>query len=240
MALSLFTDIPDTCYTSRLQELHVLTSASHINFYVYWQAYIYYSSNGRTLIFETEYYTHHSRANVYDLGTLIETYMQQNSLSIKQFIISAYDGTNSEELTLKVLYCKQTPTIEAATLLADHVLTTSLTRLTYPDAKELLPYFAGFGSQDSYVTHTVHYFGTYLNPDGTTGTCQHDLFGRTGYGLQTIREFLTLPTAQTTKTATKSSTAVCGDTQTQNDITHSRTYEEQQLVVAGRAEAPTT
>lgn len=106
----------DTCYTSQLQELHVLTSASHINFYVYRQAQIYYSGNGRTLIFETDYYTHQSRATVYDLGTLIETHMQQNGLSIEQFIISAYDGTNSEELTLKVLYCKQTLTIAAESL----------------------------------------------------------------------------------------------------------------------------
>lgn len=108
----------DTCYTSQLQ--------------------IYYSGNGRMLIFETDYYTHQSRATVYDLGTLIETHMQQNGLSIEQFIISACDGTNSEELTLKVLYCKQTPTIAAETLLADCFLTTSLTRLTYLNATVLL------------------------------------------------------------------------------------------------------
>lgn len=288
MAVSFYTPqfSGDTCYTSQLQELRILTSAARVNLYVYRQAQIYYSGNGRTLIFQTEYYTHQSRANVYDLGSLIETYMAQNGFSIEQIILSANDGTDSAELTLKVLYCKQTPTIEAATLLADHFLTTSLTRLTYPNATELLPYFAGFGSQSGYITRNVHYYGTYLNPNGTTGICDAIIYGRTGYGLQTIdasyrnaisalrsympegaklvayrveynnrvarfyvseqtadlrqfvfrnifgcREYLTLPTAQTTKTVSKSSTAVCGDTQTQYDITHSRTYEEQTPVL---------
>jgi hypothetical protein len=64
MAVSFYTPqfTGDTCYTSQLQELHVLTFASHINFYVYRQAQIYYSGNGRMLIFETDYYTHQSRA----------------------------------------------------------------------------------------------------------------------------------------------------------------------------------
>ena len=64
MAVSFYTPqfTGDTCYTSQLQ--------------------IYYSGNGRTLIFETDYYTHQSRATVYDLGTLIETHMQQDSSTL--------------------------------------------------------------------------------------------------------------------------------------------------------------
>ena len=56
---------------------------------------------------------------------------------------------------------------------------------------------------------------------------------RNAYG---CREYIAVPTAQTEKTETKSSTAVCGDTLTQYDITHTRSFEEQTPVLQ-RAEA---
>ena len=42
MAVSFYSDqfTGDTCYTSQLQELRILTSAPHVNFYVYRQAQI--------------------------------------------------------------------------------------------------------------------------------------------------------------------------------------------------------
>ena len=54
MALSLFTDIPDTCYTSQLQKIEIETDATSVSLTIIHQATSWISGNGQTEIFQTE------------------------------------------------------------------------------------------------------------------------------------------------------------------------------------------
>lgn len=284
MALSLITDIPATCYTSQLQKIELASSGSAVEFRIYYQAQTYYSGNGQTLIFSASYNTRLSHVAIYDIGSLLETYLADRD-GVQQFIFYFSNGTDNLEQTYAVIYCKQLPVLSAADLASSNYITNYLTRLVYRGAQDQLPYFAGFGSPGGYTTRTITYTVVYRNPDCTLGTFSTISGGRAGFGVsyvsvgydviadmfqfsipdgaeiisydlkhgdrtarffvaeQTIvrqfvfrnaygcREYICVPTARTEKSETKSSTAVCADTLTQYDITHTRTFEEQTPVL---------
>ena len=289
MALSLITSIPATCYTSQLQKIELASSGTAVEVRIYYQAQIYYSGNGQTLIFNSSYNTRFSRVAIYDIGSLLETYLSDKD-GLQQFIFYFNNGTDSLEQTYAVIYCKQFPLRTAADLANSNYITNYFNRLVYKGAKDQLPYFAGFGSPGGYAMRVITYTVVYRNTDGTFGTHEMISGGRTGYGVSYVpsnydtiasifnlslpdgavivayslkqgnrtarfyvseqpllrqfvfrnaygcREYIAIPTAQTEKTETKSSTAVCGDTLTQYDITHTRSFEEQTPVLQ-RAEA---
>lgn len=284
MALSLLTPIPATCYTSQLQKISLSTSAGTLQLTITHQAANYYSGNGQTRVFQTSYTAYQNRVTIFDIGSLLETFMRERD-GLQQFIFEFRAGTDTLEQTYTVIYCKHLPDISAGTLASSNYITNYLTRLVYRGAIDRLPYFAGFGTPGNYTVRTITYSVVYRNPDGTLGTYEMISGGRTGFGIsyvdcsydtirnlfalslpehaqilsytlkqgsrtarffvaeQTIvrqfafrnaygcKEYIAIPTARTEKTETKSSTAVCGDTLTQYDITHTRTFEEQTPVL---------
>ena len=105
MALSLITSRPATCYTSQLQKIELASSGTAVEFRIYYQAQIYYSGNGQTLIFNSSYNTRFSRVAIYDIGSLLETYLSDKD-GLQQFIFYFNNGTDSLEQTYAVIYCK--------------------------------------------------------------------------------------------------------------------------------------
>ncbi len=186
MAVSLSTSFSgDCCYTHQLQQIDIATAADQVKFAVY--KYNHDTYNTRTKIFETSYYTNLSHATVYDIGSLIEAYMLEHGNAVEQFVLVATNATNSSdsaELVLLIVYCKQALTdTTAQDLIGNHFLTNRKTRLTYPTATESLPYFAGYGSPGGYIIYNYTITGIYLNEDGTTGTFSYNSYGRGGYGV---------------------------------------------------------
>ncbi len=88
----------------------------------------------------------------------------------QQFIFEFRAGSDTLSQTYTVIYCKHLPDITADTLANSNYITNYFTRLVYKGAKDLLPYFAGFGSPGSYTVRTITYSVVYRNPDGTLGT----------------------------------------------------------------------
>lgn len=102
MALSLITSIPATCYTSQLQKIELASSGTAVEFRIYYQAQLYYSGNGQTLIFNSSYNTRFSRVAIYDIGSLLETYLSDKD-GLQQFIFYFNNGTDSLEQTYAVI-----------------------------------------------------------------------------------------------------------------------------------------
>lgn len=289
MALSLFSDIPDTCYTSQLQKIEIETDAETVSLTITHQATSWIFGNGQTRIFQSEYAVYNGFLTIYDLGSFLETFMAERN-GLQRFIFQFSTESEIINRTISVIYCKQQPLIPAADLANSNFITNYFTRLVYRGAHDQLPYFAGFGSPGGYTSYSLHYTVLYRTPSGTTGTYAFDHYGRASYGVSYINtspenvrlmckesipdgsvllaytlqegirtarffvteqtvvrqfvfrnaygclEYLCLPTARTEKTETKSSTAVCANTLTAYDITHTRTFEEQTPVLQ-RAEA---
>lgn len=148
MALSLITDISATCYTSQLQKIELVSSGSAVEFRIYYQAQTYYSGNGQTLIFSASYNTRLSHVAIYDIGSLLETYLADRD-GVQQFIFYFSNGTDSLEQTYAVIYCKQQPVLSAADLASSNYITNYLTRLVYRGAKKTGGYFiSGSHSKD--------------------------------------------------------------------------------------------
>ena len=185
MALSLITSIPATCYTSQLQEISLSTSAASVTLTITHQAVLYYSGNGQTRVFQATYSTRSNRAKMYDIGSLLETFML-NRDGVQQFYFTFTDGTDTLEETYAVIYCKQQPVRSAADLASSSYITNYLTRLVYLGANDQLPYFAGFGSPGGYTVRTITYSVVYRNPDGTLGTYSMIAGGRAGYGVSYV------------------------------------------------------
>ncbi|MBQ9297345.1 MAG: hypothetical protein IJ204_09165 [Paludibacteraceae bacterium] len=185
MALSLITSIPATCYTSQLQKIELASSGTAVEFRIYYQAQIYYSGNGQTLIFNSSYNTRFSCVAIYDIGSLLETFMLERD-GLQQFIFEFRAGTDTLSQTYMVIYCKHLPDITADTLANSNYITNYFTRLVYKCSIDRLPYFAGFGSPGSYTVRTITYSVVYRNPDGTLGTYEMISGGRAGYGISEV------------------------------------------------------
>ena len=185
MALSLITDIPATCYTSQLQKIELASSGTVVKFRIYYQAQLYYSGNGQTLIFSSSYNTRFSRVAIYDIGSLLETYLSDKD-GLQQFIFYFSNGTDSLEQTYGIIYCKQLPLRTAADLANSNYITNYFNRLVYKGAKDQLPYFAGFGSPGGYAVRTITYTVVYRKTDGTFGTYDIISGGRTGFGISYV------------------------------------------------------
>lgn len=185
MALSLLTPIPATCYTSQLQKISLSTSAGSVALTITHQAANYYSGNGQTRVFQAAYSTRNNSATIYDIGSLLETFMLERD-GLQQFIFEFRSGSDSLEQTYTVIYCKNFPSITAADLANSNYITNYFTRLVYKGAIDLLPYFAGFGSPGNYTMRTVTYSVVYRNPDGTLGTHEMISGGRTSFGISYV------------------------------------------------------
>ena len=122
MALSLLTPIPATCYTSQLQEIVLSTTAASVTLTITHQAVLYYSGNGQTRVFQATYSTRSNRAKIYDIGSLLETFML-NRDGVQQFYFTFTDGTDTLEETYAVIYCKQQPVRSAADLASSSYIT---------------------------------------------------------------------------------------------------------------------
>lgn len=189
MAVSLsFPFSSDTCYSCQLQELAVSSSEDSR---VYFTAYYIDPDNhsARTLIFASTYATYHGTTTIHDIGTLLETYMQQNYLSAAQFVLSARHIPTSDviEHTLWVVHFPQRKTdIPADQLLTDHFLTDRIQRITCRNAVERLPFFAPYGSAGGYTAYTYTVLATYRQPNGSIGTCTASVSGRSGYGVVSL------------------------------------------------------
>lgn len=289
MALTIYTDIPDTCYSSQLQKIEIETDAASVLLTITHQASTWQYGNGLTQIFQSEYATHNDSVTIYDIGSFLEAFMAQMD-GLQRFIFIFVSGSTTITRNYTVICCKHQPILSAADLAGSNYLTNYLTRLVYRGTHDQLPYFADFGLPGGYTSYTLHYTVFYRTPNGTTGTYETDRYGRAGYGVSyfntspetvyllckdvlpqgaeilsyTLRhdnriarffvteqtvvrqlifrnsygclEYLCIPTARTEKAETKSSIAVCADTLTPYDITHTRTFEEQTPVLQ-RAEA---
>ena len=186
MALSLFSDIPDTCYTSQLQKIEIETDATSVSLTITHQATSWFFGNGQTQIFESEYATYNnSLLTIYDIGAFLETFMAQKD-GLQQFIFKFSTASESLTRTLVVIYCKQQPIMTAADLANSNFITNYFTRLVYRGAHDQLPYFAGFGSPGGYTSYSLHYTVHYRTPSGTTGTYAFDHYGRASYGVAEI------------------------------------------------------
>lgn len=185
MALSLITSIPATCYTSQLQKIEVSATASTVRLTITHQASTYYSGNGQTRVFQADYSTRSSQAVIYDIGSLLETYMFKMD-GLQQFYFEFVAGSERLQETYAIIYCKQIPRITAADLASSNYITNYFNRLVYKGVKDQLPYFAGFGSMGGYTTRNVTYNVVYRNPDGTLGTYRMNAVGRAGYGISYV------------------------------------------------------
>lgn len=182
MALTIYTDIPNICYTSQLQEIEIRATTNTIYLSITHQATTWQFGNGQTQIFQSEYATHNGFATIYDIGSFLEAFMAQlDGLQRFIFQITADSDTITQNYT--VIYCKQQPLLSAADLAGSNYLTNNLTRLVYRGAPDRMPYFAGFGSVGGYTSYTLHYTVFYRTPNGTTGTYEIDRYGRAGYGV---------------------------------------------------------
>ena len=75
MALTIYTDIPDTCYTSQLQKIEIETNATSVSLTIIHQATSWISGNGQTEIFQSEYATfNNSFFTIYDIGAFLEAF----------------------------------------------------------------------------------------------------------------------------------------------------------------------
>ena len=186
MALSLFTDIPDTCYTSQLQKIEIETDATSVSLTITHQATTWFFGNGQTQIFESEYATYNnSLLTIYDIGAFLEAFMAQKD-GLQQFIFKFSTKSESLTRTLVVIYCKQQPIMTAADLANSNFITNYFTRLVYRGAHDQLPYFAGFGSPGGHTSYSLHYTVHYRTPNGTSGTYAFDNYGRAQYGVAEI------------------------------------------------------
>lgn len=182
MALTIYTDIPDTCYSSQLQKIEIETDAASVLLTITHQASTWQYGNGLTQIFQSEYATHNDSVTIYDIGSFLEVFMAQMD-GLQRFIFKFSTESEIINRTFSVIYCKQHPLLSAADLAGSNYLTNYLTRLVYRGAPDQLPYFAGFGSAGGYTSYTLHYTVFYRTPNGTTGTYETDQYGRAGYGV---------------------------------------------------------
>ena len=101
MALNLLTSIPATCYTSQLQKISLSTSDGSVILTITHQAANYYSGNGQTRVFQAAYSTRNNSATIYDIGSLLETFMLEKD-GLQQFIFrfNAFRGLYSAAFSL--------------------------------------------------------------------------------------------------------------------------------------------
>lgn len=188
MAVPVITSLSGfTLYTSELQTLDITATADTVGFRIYHQARIFYSGNGRTEIFRSEYHTRNGQVTVYDVADIIEKFMLQQNESVAEFFLWVSDGTDTLERQLICVYCKQRLLQPAAAdLLADHFLTTHTNRLVPTNAEIRLPFYVEDGTAGGYATVGTTYTITYKTPDGSTAHATHTNYSRYGYGVQTL------------------------------------------------------
>ena len=182
MALTIYTDIPDTCYTSQLQKIEIGATTNTIYLSIIHQATSWISGNGQTVIFQSEYATHNDSVTIYDIGSFLEAFMEQMD-GLQRFIFKFSTESEIINRNYAVIYCKQQPPMPAADLANSNFITNYFTRLVYRDAHDRLPYFAGFGLPGGYTSYSLHYTVLYRTPIGTIGTYETDRYGRAGYGV---------------------------------------------------------
>ena len=213
MALSLFTDIPDTCYTSQLQKIEIETDAETVSLTITHQASNYRGLQSSLTALEgggnaatlTDAVRLSSQA-VSDDGNG-QTQIFQSEYATYNGFLTIYDlgsfletfmadmnglqrfifqfSTESEIINrvFAVIYCKRQPIMTAEDLANSNFITNYFTRLVYRGAHDRLPYFAGFGLPGGYTSYTLHYTVLYRTPSGTTGTYAFDHYGRASYGV---------------------------------------------------------
>ena len=101
MAVSFSSLSKSVYYTSDLQTIDISTMSNQVEFRIYYQARIFYSGDGRTEIFRSTYYTRFNSVTIYDIAGIIESYMQENGLSVNPFVLWAKADSDETETTSK-------------------------------------------------------------------------------------------------------------------------------------------
>lgn len=188
MAVSLtFLFNSDTCYTCQLQNIVAKSSTEQIQLSVSHIAQDV--TEARTLIFSSIYTAYKGELTIHDIGSIIESYMQQQAMAVEQFAIKAtrINSPDIDEHTLTVVYCKQLKTdIPASSLLTDHFLTNRLQRITCRYAVEMLTLNMPRHSVGGYNMYSYDIKATYKLPDQSVGTYTKTNSGRTGQGVVSI------------------------------------------------------
>lgn len=185
MAVSLtFLFNSDTCYTCQLQRIVAKSSTGQIQLSVSHIAQDV--TEARTLIFSSIYTVYKGELTIHDMGSLIETFMQQQFMAVEKIAIKAarINSPDIDEHILTVVYCKQQKTnIPANLLLTDHFLTNRIQRITCRSAVEMLPLNMPRHSVGGYNMYSYDLKATYLLPDQSVGTYTKTISGRTGQGV---------------------------------------------------------
>lgn len=188
MAVSLtFLFNSDTCYTCQLQNIVAKSSTGQIQLSVSHIAQD--ATEARTLIFSSIYTAYKGELTIHDIGSVIETYMQQQVMSVEKFAIKAtrINSPDIDKHTLTVVYCKQQKTdIPANLLLTDHFLTNRIQRITWRSAVEMLPLNMPQHSVGGYNMYSYDLKATYRLPDQSVGTYTKTNSGRTGQGVVSL------------------------------------------------------
>ena len=191
MAVPIITSHSDfTLYTSQLQRLDVEVDTEQVELKIFHQARIYYSGDGRTEIFSSTYFARNGQLTIYDISSIIESYMQQYLMSVQQFILrltAISERNESLEQDTVLVYCKQRLLDPIAkTLLDDFFLTTHTNRLIPTNGEIQLPFYLEPGSVGSYATVGTTYTITYRDTNGSTHQATNTIFTRHGYGTQIL------------------------------------------------------
>ncbi len=174
-------------YTSDLQILDITADTAQVELRIYYQARTYYSGDGRTLVFQSQYYTRNDELTIFDVSSIIENYMQENGHSVSKFVFIAQAGSDTSEQAIECVYCKQRLLDPIAkTLLDDFFLTTHTNRLIPTNGEIQLPFYLEPGSVGSYATVGTTYTITYRDTNGSTHQATKTIFTRHGYGTQIL------------------------------------------------------
>ena len=187
MAVSFTSLTSNTYYTSDLQTIGVSATTVQVEFRIYYQARIYYSGDGRELIFRSTYYPQNNTLTIYDVADIIENFMRERTQSVEKFVLFLSGNSDSIEQEITCIYCKQRllqPT--AADLLNDYFLTTHASRLVPTNAEIRLSFYIPTGSAGGYATVGTTYTITYIQANGEAAQAQRTNYTRMGYGVQEI------------------------------------------------------
>lgn len=166
MALLPGTNIPAVCYTGDLQKIEVVASeGSKVKLKVRHDK-ILTGNHGTqwTTVFLSSYTANGGRVVVYDLGSLLETYMHDMDGVQKFQLVFSDEEDNTLVYDVWVVYCKRhRPYITAEQLVNESFLTAHLTRFVRMGSKDEISFINIDTSQQ---TNTVKYTLIVRGDDG--------------------------------------------------------------------------
>lgn len=165
MAVS-FTSLTKTHYfTSELETVTITTDSPIVEFHIYHQGTPHGDDDGRTLLFQSEYAVRNSRMTIYDIAEILETHLEQNLVTVQEYVFVAIANGETAEQSLTCCFCKQRFE-DAEDFIVNHFLTTHISRLIPANGELTLTYYVEPGTSSVTVTFKV----TYRTADGSIHT----------------------------------------------------------------------